>query len=238
MTSFPPSPTNRYPTATSALASLCAALLGCFAGITKPIQIAALFVLAAGLALFVAGTLCRRRGGRFSGRVLTGCGLAVLLAGCISPVLLSPPTVESVPIAACGLGLVLLAFALFPVYARWLRGIATAGLLSAVCGVVANAALVEPPLWRSVCAVALLLVSWDTAERSLLLGTQVDPDTETTALEVGGATTTALVGGVAVLVTLVVASIPVGNASPLGIGLLFLAVVSFGLVFARFQPNS
>ena len=233
MTSFPSSSGERIPTPVSGSLSLVAAVTGCFATLTEPFQIAPLLVLAAGLAVFVGGTALRRRGVRIVGRVLAGGGLAVAVAACVGAFVLAPSPLGLAPVLLCCVGVVSLAVALFPPCVRWLRGLALSGLALVFLGIVANAVLADLPLWRAACAVSLLLVSWDAAERGISLGEQVGGRAETAALEFASAAATGLVGGFAVLLTLAVASLPARTPSLLGIGVLLIAVAAFGLAFFR-----
>ncbi|SDQ99729.1 DUF7519 family protein [Natronobacterium texcoconense] len=237
MTSLPSSPGSGSPTAASGYLSLATAVTGCFAGLTGSFQIAPLLVLTAGLALFVGGTALRRRGVRVSGRILAGIGLAVVVTACVGAFVLAPSPLGLVPILLCSVGLVSVAFALFPTYVRWLRGLMLTGMTLVFLGIVANTVIANPPLWRSICAVSLLLVAWDTAERGISLGEQIDNHTETAELEFANAATTGLVAGFAVFLTLAVASLPARTSSVLGIGLLLTAVAVFGLTFFRFPSE-
>ncbi|ADD06121.1 uncharacterized protein Nmag_2562 [Natrialba magadii ATCC 43099] len=204
---------------------------------TEPFQIAPLLVLAAGIVFFTGGTTLRHRGVRIGGRILTGIGIVVGGGAVVGALALAPSLLGLVSILLCSIGVALLAIALLPTYVLWLRGLALTGLALVFLGLIANTVIGEPPLWRSVCAVSLLFVSWDTAERGISLGEQVDSETETAALEFTSIAATGLVGGVALLLTLTVALLPTKSPSLLGIGALLIAVVAFGLAFFRFPSE-
>lgn len=229
MNTLSDSPSSARPTEFSATVALVAALGGCFVGTTGAVQLAPLLLEAIGIALFAGGVVRRRRSRRLSGRVLTACGLLTIGFALVSTAALAAPLPTVLPVLGCAVGLLLLTVGLFPVFGRWTRSLALAGLSVIFGSLIANAIVGDPTIWRPATAVAMLFLSWDVAERGTTLGAQVgnDGNSATEQVELIYTTTSGIVAGVAVVLTVGAARLTVTGASPAGLALVLLATVAF-----------
>lgn len=232
MSRLPDGPGTGRPTTVGTLLALAAAVGASLAGSPGPLGTAPLVLVACGLACLPIGSAIGRRGHRFVSRGFSVAGVAVAIAALVGAVALAPPLAVLLPVLSAGVGLIALAFGLHFVSGSAARTVALGGLTLVLLAVLANAVVTDRGVLRPVTAVALVVVAWDGADRSIVLGRRIGADARTASVELMGVTTIGAVAFVGVVVAAVVSRVPVGSPSVVGLALLLVAAVALVLALS------
>jgi len=184
-----------------------------------------LTVAVVGSVTFAAGVVAWRRGHAAIGELAVAGGTVVVLVsvwyGLTRP-MLSVHRFELIP----GLvGVWLLAAGVAPLRYGWERRLLAAGTGLVFVSVVMSGVVQATDLGPLLVAGLLTIVAWDVGENAVSLGRQVGVDGDTRRAEAVHLATTALVGGAAVLLVLVVAYLGVDGLPFAALATLLLAGV-------------
>ncbi|MDJ1434140.1 hypothetical protein [Halostagnicola sp. A-GB9-2] len=235
-TGLPGNPTNQRPPTLSGVLALGAGIGACFVGSVGPLQSAPLALETVGLVILSVGVVISRRGRQLAGRSLAIAGLAVAMSTFVAALAFGLSTALLIAFLSCGVGLVAVAIGVYFLSGTAARTVVLVGLTLVLAGVLANAVIVEPTVWRSAIAVTLTVLAWDISERAIGLGTEVGTAADTASVELVGAGASGLVGAVGIGTVIVVTRIPITVSSVIGLALLLVSAIAFLLALSNL-PN-
>ncbi|AHG02376.1 hypothetical protein HALLA_20955 (plasmid) [Halostagnicola larsenii XH-48] len=236
--SLPDRLASQQPPTLSGVLALAMGISACVVGSAGSLQTAPLALETIGLVLLSIGVVASRRGRQFVGRSLSVAGLAVAMSTFVAALAFGLPTVLLIAFLSCGVGLVALAIGVYFLSGTAARTAVLTGLSLVLAGVLANAVIAEPTVWRSATAVTLVVLTWDVSERAIGLGNEVGTAANTASVELVGAATSALVGFVGIGTAIVAARIPITVSSVFGLALLLVSAVAFLLALSHVPSPS